>query len=69
MSRKLYRQTVFMDAKKDYNRGVKKDEKEAIRRIAMTEGFTTITMEPGKHIALVAHDNRKQDLIAWAMEH
>ena len=35
----------------------------------MTEGFTTITMEPRKHIALVAHDNRKQDLIEWAMEH
>jgi methylglyoxal synthase len=29
-------------------------------------GYTKITMEPDKKIALVAHDNKKQDLVEWA---
>lgn len=28
----------------------------------------TFTIGPQKHIALVAHDNRKEDLIAWAQK-
>ena len=28
--------------------------------------YHTLTMEPAKRIALVAHDNKKQDLLDWA---
>ena len=31
--------------------------------------YITVDMGPGKRIALVAHDNMKQEMIDWAMEH
>jgi len=31
--------------------------------------YTTIPMEPRKRIALVAHDNQKQDLLSWVSVH
>ena len=29
--------------------------------------YRTMTMKPDKKIALVAHDNKKQDLVEWAL--
>lgn len=31
----------------------------------MQQDFKVITMEHQKHIALIAHDNRKMDLVSW----
>ena len=35
----------------------------------MNEDFITLTIEKQKKIALIAHDNKKADLIDWCQEH
>ncbi len=35
----------------------------------MNEDFITLTIEKQKNIALIAHDNKKAELIAWCEEH
>ena len=35
----------------------------------MTEDFITLTIEKQKNIALIAHDNKKAELIDWCNEH
>lgn len=35
----------------------------------MEDNFITLTIEKQKNIALIAHDNKKQDLIDWCEEH
>ncbi len=35
----------------------------------MEDNFITLTIEKQKHIALIAHDNKKAELIAWCEEH
>ncbi len=35
----------------------------------MEDNFITLTIEKQKNIALIAHDNKKAELIAWCEEH
>ena len=35
----------------------------------MSEEFITLTIEKQKNIALIAHDNKKAELIDWCNEH
>ena len=35
----------------------------------MSEEFITLTIEKQKNIALIAHDNKKEELIDWCNEH
>lgn len=35
----------------------------------MEDNFITLTIEKQKNIALIAHDNKKAELIAWCQEH
>lgn len=35
----------------------------------LQEDFITLTLEKQKNIALIAHDNKKHDLINWCLEH
>ena len=44
------------------------NEGEQIRRKSMDEKYITLTIGKQKNIALIAHDNKKADLIAWCEE-
>ena len=35
----------------------------------MNDNYITLTIGKQKNIALIAHDNKKADLIAWCEEH
>jgi methylglyoxal synthase len=36
---------------------------------AQNKRYSVVTMQPKKKIALVAHDNKKEELVEWAKEH
>lgn len=44
------------------------NEGEQVRRKSMDEKYITLTIGKQKNIALIAHDNKKADLIAWCEE-
>lgn len=35
----------------------------------ITDPYIFFTIEKQKHIALIAHDNKKEELVAWVIEH